>query len=138
MKKIIPFLLLIVFIACTKQPIVVPKTAAQSVASNTAVAYKDNSISIVNFKAQSVNSAIKITFTTLYEKDIVRLEILRGLTASNLCSIYKQSVSADSHSVIEYSTSDANDNKVSDIYYMIKYTLANGDWGYTPVFKLSL
>ncbi|TKK65524.1 hypothetical protein FC093_19600 [Ilyomonas limi] len=138
MKKIIPALLLMLLVACTKQSLTAPTSTNQTVAANTAVTYKDNSISIVNFKAQPTNRAIDVAFTTLYEKNIVRLEILKGLSANNLCSIYKQEIGADSYSANVYGTSDANENGASDIYYMVKYTLANGDWGYTPVFKLSL
>jgi uncharacterized lipoprotein YajG len=137
-KKIIPALLLMLLVACTKQSLTAPTSTTQTVAANTAVTYKDNSISIVNFKAQPTDKTIEVAFTTLYAKNIVRLEILRGLSANNLCSIYKQEVSADSYSAIVYNTSDANENGASEIYYMVKYTLANGDWGYTPVFTLSL
>ena len=79
-----------------------------------------------------------MTFTTLYEKNIVKLEILRGVTANNLCSIFKQEVSADSYAVIKYSTLDQDNNTGDAVYYMVKYTLTNGDWGYTPVFQLRL
>lgn len=130
MKRILPALLLMFLVSCSKESITAPR--------DTAVSYKDNSISVVDFKAQSGNNGIEVTFTTLYEKNIVKLEILKGLTSNNLCSIYRQDVSASSYSAVTYSTSDADVNKASDIYYMVKYTLADGNWGYTPVFKLSL
>ena len=138
MKRIIPALLLLLLASCSKESITAPKATNQAFAANTAVSYKDNSISVVDFKAQSANSDIEVTFTTLYEKNIVKLEILKGLTASNLCSIYKQEVSANSYSAVKYSINDADAGKTSAVYYMVKYTLADGNWGYTPVFKLSL
>lgn len=138
MKRILPALLFILLFSCTKESVVAPKATNQTIAANTAVTYKDNSISVVNFQAWTENNEIKVGFTTLYEKNIVKLEILKGLSINNLCSIYTQRVAANSYSSTQYSTSDVNENKVSNIYYMVKYTLANGDWGYTPVFKLSL
>lgn len=138
MKKIIPALLLILFASCTKQSLTVPKTTNQNATANTAVTYKDNNISVVEFKALPDKGNIKVTFTTLYEKNIVKLEILKGMTANKLCGIYKDDVKSDSYTAVQYSTSDTNENKVSDVFYMVKYTLANGDWGYTSVFKLSL
>ncbi len=138
MKIILPALLLVLLTSCTKNTLTPPKTGGQNFAANTVVTYKDNSISVVNFKAQPDSNGIKVTFTTMYVKQIVRLEILRGFTDNNLCSIYRQGVNADSYSATEYRTSDTNDHKHAAIYYMVKYTLANGDWGYTPVFKLSL
>ena len=138
MKTIITALLLITLASCTKDAVTAPAAASQTIAANKAVSYKDNSISVINFKAQATNNAIAVTFTTLYEKDIASLEILKGLSANNLCSIYKQRISSNSYATNQYSTNDTNDNNASDIYYMVKYTLQNGDWGYTPVFKLCL
>ena len=138
MRTIIFALLLTLIVSCTKESVTAAATANQSFAPNTAVAYKDNSISVADFKAQPGNRNIKVSFTTLYEKNIVKLEVLKGLTANHLCSIYTQQVTANSYSSINYSTGDVNDAKATVIYYMIKYTLVNGDWGYTPVFQLSL
>ena len=138
MKKFLPALMLMLFASCSKETLIKPQSANQNMVATAAVAYKDDSISIIDFKAQQDNKAIDVTFTTLYEKNIVKLEILRGLTENNLCSIYKQEVSADSYSAIKYQMSDQDEFNVNAIYYMVKYTLANGDWGYTPVFQLGL
>src|SRR4051812_35774790 len=138
MKNLIPALLLILFITCTKKTLTEPKSINTDIVANTTVSYKNSNIIIVDFKAQQDSRGIIVTFTTLYEKNIVRLEILKGPTANNLCSIYKQEVSTDSDSVNKYSTSDQNNDNVNTMYYMVKYTLTKGDWGYTPVFKLTL
>src|SRR4051794_23111717 len=138
MKSFLPALMLMLLTSCTKETLTTPKSVNQSTRVNTAVSYKDNSISIVDFKARQDNKTIDITFTTLYVKNIVALEVLRGLTETNLCSIYKQEVSTNTDSAIRYNASDQNDNKANAIFYMVKYTLANGDWGYTPVYKLTL
>ena len=137
MKKILPAFLLILLVSCTKESLNAPGKNVTTLNKTAAVSYKDNSISITDFKAQATANNIEVGFTTLFEKNIVRLEILRGYTSSNLCSIYKQDITSDSYSAVRYSTSDLNENKSSSLYYMVKYTLANGDWGYTPAFKLS-
>src|SRR4029078_12891893 len=103
MKFFLSALLFILLTSCTKQTQATPKSINQNITGNCAVSYQDNSISIVNFKAQQDNKVIKVTFTTLYEKKVVELELLRGLTENNLCSIYKQEVNADSYSAINYS-----------------------------------
>jgi hypothetical protein len=138
MKNLIPALLLTLLISCAKETLTAPRSLSQNIAANTTVSYKDNSISIVDFKAQQDSNAINVTFTTLYEKNIAKLEILRGVTANNLCSIYIQRISSDSFSPVKYNTSDPNNDNINTLYYMVKYTLSNGNWGYTPVFKLSL
>ncbi len=62
------------------------------------------------------------------------LEILRGVSRTNLCSIYKTNGSGTSTAVIQYATNDAQTAPV--LYYIVKYTLQDGDWGYTPIFTL--
>lgn len=138
MKFFFTALLIMMLNSCTKGMLAAPKSLNQNIAVNNTVSYQDNSISIVDFKAGLDNNAINVTFTTLYEKNIVKLEILRGLTINNLCSIYKQDVSTDSYSATKYSILDKENYNIDAIYYIVKYTLANGDWGYTPVFQLSL
>jgi len=138
MKNLIPVLIVVILTSCIRETLTAPKSLNQNITANTPVSYKDNSISIVDFKAQQDTNAINVTFTTLYEKDIARLEILRGLTANNLCSIYKQKINSDSFSPVKYNMRDQNNDSITTIYYMVKYTLANGNWGYTPVFQLSL
>ncbi len=137
MKTILPALFLLLLVSCTKESVAPAKADNQSV-TTAAVSYKDNSISVINFKARPTDKGIEVIFTTLFEKNIVKLEVLRGCTATNLCSIYQQSIMADSYAVNQYSTYDFNDSKAAALYYMVKYTLASGDWGYTPVFKLAL
>ncbi len=138
MKSFIPAILMIVLVSCSKETLTAPAATSQRALANVAVAYKDNSISVIDFKALQDNGSIDVTFTTLYQKNIVKLEILKGVTANNLCSIYQQAVKADSYSSIKYTTSDGNSSNAATLYYMVKYTMANGDWGYTPVFQLSL
>jgi hypothetical protein len=138
MKNFIPALLLLLLTSCTTKTFTEPKSSSQNITANTALSYKDNSISIVDFMAQQDNNAINVTFITLYEKNIAKLEILKGLTANNLCSMYKQEISSDSFSPVKYLTSDQNNDNTDTLYYMVKYTLTDGNWGYTPVFKLCL
>ena len=136
MKTILSALFFLALVSCTKESVTVPKPVKDFIGA-TSVTYKDNSISVIDFKAQPTDNGIVVGFTTLFEKDITRLEILKGSTATNLCSIYQQNVEADSYSALQYSTRDINENKLPSLYYMVKYTLANGDWGYTPVYKLN-
>lgn len=139
MKKYLPLLLLIVLVACEKQPVTTPTIVANpELVANAVVAFKDNNISVTNFKAQPADNGVTVSFTTLYQKNIVRLEVLRGLTDNSLCSIFAQPVGGDSFSATTYTTRDKNDYQASEMYYMIKYTLATGDWGYTSVFKLQM
>ncbi len=126
------FFICVLFLSCTKENATSP--AAASIQTSSPVSFSSNNISIQNFKAQETSSQINVGFTTLFQKDVQSLEILRGVSRTNLCSIYKTSGSGTSTSVIQYATDDAQTAPV--LYYIVKYTLQDGDWGYTPIFTL--
>ena len=69
MKILLPALLLMLLVSCTTKTLTVPKSINQNITANTPVSYKDNSISIVNFKAQQGIGTINLTFTTLVRKE---------------------------------------------------------------------
>ncbi len=75
-----------------------------------------------------------VGFTTSFQKDVQSLEILRGTTPATLCSIYKTGITSDSHITLQYTAED--NQTASTLYYIVKYTLRDNDWGYTPMFTL--
>ncbi len=133
MKK---FLFLLCFqvllMACNKEELTPAATTQSQVA---AVKYEDANISIVNFKAEKIrDSQLIVSFSTLYEKNIKKIELMTGNTPNNLCAIYHEDKSKDSFQSLEYVVVDQI-SKGAIIYYMIRFTLKNGDWGFTPVYK---
>ncbi len=126
------FLVCVVFLSCTKEN--VSPSSAASIQTSSAISFTSNNISILNFKAQESSNQIKIGFTTSFQKDVQSLEILRGVSRTNLCSIYKTTGSGSSTAVTQYVTNDTQSAPV--LYYIVKYTLQDGDWGYTPIFTL--
>lgn len=135
MKNLLPILLFwfcLLFLSCTKEKAASP--AAASIQTSSPVSFTSNNIAIQNFKAQETNNQITVGFSTTFQKEIKSLEILKGESRSNLCSIYKTNGSGTSTAVIQYTTNDSQTAPV--LYYIVKYTLQNGDWGYTSVFTL--
>ncbi len=134
MKNSLSILLFIciLFLSCTKEN--GPSPAAASIQTSTPVSFSSNNISIQNFKAQKTSNQIDVGFTTSFQKDVQSLEILRGVSRTSLCSIYKTSGAVNSTVFIQYATNDAQTAPV--LYYIVKYTLQDGDWGYTPIFTL--
>ena len=128
----VPFLMCFFFLSCTKETATPPSPA--SIQTSSAVFFNSNNIAIQNFKAQETNNVITVGFTTSFQKEVQSLEILKGTSKTTLCSIYKTDGSGNSTTAIQYSTSDTQ--TASTLYYIVKYTLQNGDWGYTPVFTL--
>lgn len=122
----------ILFLSCTKENATSP--AAASIQTSSPVSFTSNNISIQNFKAQGASNQINVGFTTSFQRDVQSLEILRGESRTNLCSIYKTNGSGNSTAVIQYATNDTQTASV--LYYIVKYTLQDGDWGYTPIFTL--
>jgi hypothetical protein len=59
---------------------------------------------------------------------------MSGETPNYLCAIYSANLSANSSQLKNYSVVE-NNPKGNTMYYMIRYSLANGDWGYTNVLK---
>lgn len=133
MKKFLFGFIFIAFISCSKENLSSP-AAASIQKSSPAISFTSSNISISEFKAQTGSDSITVGFTTTFQKNVKSLEILRGATPNNLCSIYKTNIAADSYSSLHYTTGDAQ--ILSTQYYIIKYTLQDNDWGYTPVFTL--
>ena len=130
MKHFLSAFVLMLFFSCGKSDL--SKPAPPSLPQ--VVAFSSNNISVNNFTAQTDNNAIKVGFTTTYQKDIKSLEILRGYSSTQLCSIYKMPVTEDSYTTQHYITEDTTALSSPTLYYIIKYTLQDNDWGYTPVF----
>ena len=134
MKQLLPIIaLLITLVSCSKENITAPQTI--SVQSSAPISYSSANIAIAGFKAATASQAITVGFTTTFQKNIKTLEILRGTTPNNLCSIYKTDGNISSNASLQYTTAD--DESASVVYYMVKYTLTDNDWGYTPVFTLA-
>ncbi len=126
------FLICVIFLSCSKENLSSPLAA--SIQTSSSISFTGNNISIQNFKAQESNNQITVGFTTSFQKDIKSLEILRGVSRTNLCSIYKTNGLDTSTTAIQYSTEDTQ--TAPTLYYIVKYTLQDGDWGYTPIFTL--
>ncbi len=136
MKNLLSTFLLIMLVSCSKEKITPDSdTPTANVISSSAISYKSENININSFKAQAADKTITVGFLTLFQKDVKTLEILRGVSSNNLCSIYKTDVAGNTTTTLQYSTED-EDAEHATLYYIIKYTLQNNDWGYTPMFTL--
>lgn len=134
MKKFLQFtLLLVLFTSCSKQNDLVEPASDVTIANQ--LFFQDVNLAVYAIKASNNNSTgVKIDFSTLYEKNISKLELMSGETPNYLCAIHTENLSANSTQLKSYRVIDANP-KASTMYYMIRYSLKNGDWGYTNVLK---
>ena len=133
MKSLIAVLSLsVILISCSKQALVVPQN------TQTQLFYKDGNIAVSEMKAvQKDASTVTVSFATLYETNIQKIEIMSGNTTTQLCTIGELDVPGNSDKPANYTIEDTN-LKGQTMYYMLRYTLTTGDWGYTPLVSVSL
>lgn len=119
--------------ACNKSQVMEPVSATTPAPTN----FTDAHISIVNVQMTELTPGVSFAFSTLYEKDITKIEVFSGTTKKNLCSFYSAAVTADSHDVKRYRAKDAIPGTTVN-YYMVKYTTSSGDWSYSPVYEIKM
>lgn len=133
MKSLIAVLSLFIFlVSCSKQALVVPQSTQKQ------LFYKDGNIAISDMSAvQKDASTVTISFATVYETNVSKIEVMSGATTTQLCTIGQLDISGNSDKPANYSVDDSN-IKGTTMYYMLRYTLNTGDWGYTPLVSVSV
>ena len=133
-RYLLAFSLTFLLGACGKKDITLPAATTPS----SPVSYSDANISIANFEAQQLSpDSIQVSFSTLYQNNIAKVEVLSGSTQNQLCSVFVQNQNGTTIKGKNYAFTDT-DIKGKTMYYMIKYTMNNSNWGYTPLFELTL
>jgi len=127
MKKILIILLAGISIAsCTKT------VSAPSGAANQNVFFKNADVIVENMVAvPTTSSSITINFSTKFENNISRIELMSSATASTFCTTQAIDVTSNSSVKKNYSFSDSN-LKGNTMYYLLRFKNNNGDWSYSP------
>jgi len=121
------------FASCSKEAST-PQTVAEV---NKAISYRDANIAISQMQASNNGKdQVSVNFTTLYEQGVAKIELMSGDSQNYLCSIYSVDLTGNSAQNKNYIISDTHP-KASTMYYMVRFTLNNGDWGYTDVLKFN-
>ena len=123
--------IIVLMASCSKKNDVIVPTQEQS---NSSSFFRDANLAIASMLPTNVNGKVQIDFTTVYEKNITKIEVMAGDSPNYLCSIYQNVPTCNSSQTKSYIVTD-NNPKAQTMYYMIRYSLANGDWGYTNVVK---
>lgn len=122
-------LAIVVFASCSQKDIIEPEP---QVTGN--VFYKDANVAIADVKAKGEGNALKLQFSSLYEKNVAKVEIMSGPYENMLCFIHEEPIPGNSVQRKNYNITEDNAN-TSQRYYVIKYTLKSGGWILTPAFK---
>ena len=119
--------------SCSKKDLVTPET-------NNPVDffYQDSNVGVLDLEAkQSSSSLITVNFKTSYEKGITKIELMSSGDKNNFCAIQVIYTSENSTNAKTYSFDD-NKIKGNPMYYLLRFTYSNGDWGYTPYYSIQL
>lgn len=132
MKSLIAVLsLFIILVSCTKQEVAVPANTQKTF-------YKDGNITVESMTAvQKDANTVTVSFATSKETNIQKIEVMSGTTQNQLCTFSELALTGNSSQKVDYSVDDKN-VKSNTVYYMLRYTLTTGDWGYTPLVSVSV
>jgi len=127
MKKILLAILTGVSIASCTKTISTPSGVA-----NQNVFFKDADVIVENMVAvPTTNSSITINFSTKFENNISRIDLMSSATASTFCTTQAIDVTGNSSVKKNYSFNDSN-LKGNIMYYLLRFKNNNGNWSYSP------
>ena len=120
-------------ISCTKKDLVTPDTKDPET-----YYYQDSYVGVLNLDAkQAGDNLITVSFKTSYEKGIAKIELMSSGDKSNFCTIKVMYPNENSANAKLYSFADTQ-IKGNPMYYLLRFTYSNGDWGYTPYYSIQL
>ncbi len=133
-RKVLQLILIAgLFGSCHKAEVATPITQTTN-----STEFKDDHIYVSSVNLlKAEDGSVNFLFTTRYEKGISSIEVFKGSTTTNLCSVYKKTISEESHSLKTYAVQDTNNGREVN-YYMIKYKTLEGEWSYSSLYQLKL
>ncbi len=130
MKKCVLVLVIaIAFTACRKHE---EEKNGSCIPLNTEF-FKNANLAIGTIQATQSAGLTTVNYNTLYEKNIAKLELMSGEKSTTLCTISTQTLTSNSVTTKNYSVTSTSTGNI--VYYIFRYTLTNGDWGYTGLYK---
>lgn len=133
MKKLVFVVITGIFlISCSKKEISSPGAANQS------VFFKSANIEVENLQASQVSSnEVTVNFSTVYESNIKRIELMSSTSASTFCTVEGQNSNADSQTKRMYSFQDTS-VKGNTMYYLLRFEDNLGNWTYSNYCTIKL
>lgn len=118
-----------ILVSCSKKEVTAPEPEVTGT-----VFYKDANVAIADIKGTTRGAGVDLEFSSLYEKNVVKMELMSGPYENMLCFIHEESIPTTSLQKKTYKISEDNANS-NTRYYVIKYTLRSGGWVLTPAFR---
>lgn len=133
MKKLIfVFFTGICLVSCSKKDITSPGAANQT------IFFKNANVEVEDLKtSQQPGNSVAISFSTAYENNIQRIEIMSSGNESTFCSIQGVNTGSNSQSLKSYSFQDTN-LRSKTMYYMLRFKDNSGNWTYSNYCTVSI
>ena len=133
MKKYLSIILTgVIFVSCSKKEISAPGAANQN------IFYKDANVAVQNLQAsQTTSGTVTVSFSTAYETNITRIELMSSASTSSFCTTQGVNTSGNSASLKNYSFQDSN-LKGSTMYYMLRFENNSGQWTYSDYYTVQV
>ena len=131
MKKLLfVFFTGICLASCSKKDVTVPGAANQN------IFFKDANVEVENLKAsQESSGSVVVSFSTAYENNIQRIELLSSATENTFCAIQGVNTVSNSQTEKTYSFDDTN-LKGKTMYYMLRFKDGAGNWTYSNYYTV--
>lgn len=133
MKKLIfVFVTGFFLVACSKKDVSSPGAAYQ------AVFFKNANVEVKDLQASQVSSSgVTVNFSTAYENNIKRIELMSSASVNTFCTIQGVNTESNSESPKSYSFQD-NNIKGDVMYYMLRFEDSNGNWTYSGYYTVKI
>ena len=119
-------------ISCTKQ------VSAPSGAANQNVFFQNADVAVDDMVAvPTANNNVTVSFTTAFEHNISRIELMSSASTSTFCTTQGVDVTGNSIVKKNYAFTDSN-LKGSTMYYMLRFKDINGNWSYSSYLSVNV
>jgi Tfp pilus assembly protein PilV len=112
-------------ISCSKQVSAPQEAAIQN------TFFQNANVAVQDMAAKpTAPNTVTISFTTLFQNNISRIELMSGTTANNFCSAQSVNITGNSSAKKNYSFTDEN-VKGSTMYYLLRFKNNDGNYAYS-------
>lgn len=124
-KLIFVFITGIFLVSCSKKEVSSPGAANQN------IFFKNVNIEVEDLKATQVSTnAVAVNFSTGYESNIKRIELMSSTSASTFCTVEGENTTVNSQTKKMYSFQDTS-IKANTMYYLLRFQDNLGNWTYS-------
>lgn len=95
--------------------------------------YEDENVAVSSMNLNTVDALINISFSTLYLKNIQKIEIMSSGDNTHFCTRRTFTITSPSNSVQNFEFLD-DDIKGTPMYYMLRFFDNDGNWSYSNLY----